>query len=77
MSYIQSYINQCCFTNEIPDQNFINFMNVVELKVKNKIDFYLLDLPDEMYRDMFDEGYTSEQVANLVIKNFLTYQRFS
>jgi len=53
-----------------PDPDFCIWINEVESQVFNKITYYLLDLPDENYRMNFENGQSSTNMANIIIKNF-------
>ncbi len=52
-----------------PHHKFIRFMNKIEKKIRDEYGVGLLDLPDENYRIMYDEGYTVEEIVNIVINN--------
>ena len=52
------------------DTKFIKWMKNVEEIVEREIQCKLLDLPDELYRDSFDNGMTSEWMAKQVIESF-------
>lgn len=58
------------------DEKFCNWMDMVEKYVHNKINFYLLDLEDEMYRMHFEDGFTSREMSNIVIDNFNKAKKF-
>lgn len=66
-SYVDSYLSQCKLHNEKPDVKFIKFMNSVEKIVKSKIGVGLLDLPDELYRVMYDDNCSVKNVAEHVM----------
>lgn len=52
------------------DSKFYIWKTTVENIVYEKIGYTLDDLPDELYRDNFDNGSTAEYMAEKVIKNF-------
>lgn len=60
---------RCIKEKTVPDEDFLDFMDNVEKIVYDNINIYLLDLSDEDYYMYFDEGYTPEEVATIVIKN--------
>jgi hypothetical protein len=47
---------------------FMKWMNDIEDLVFNSLGLYLLDISDQNYMVMFEEGYTSKDVADYIIK---------
>ena len=68
-SYKNNYLRK---NNNIQDEDlkFLNWMDKIEVYVKEKINVYLLDLQDEMYRYNFESGMKYRQMAKLIIKNY-------
>ena len=54
----------------VGEDKFIDWMEEVEIIVIKSINFGLLDLPDELYRDNFDKKVTPLKMADNVIKNY-------
>jgi len=71
--YSTSYIHRCLLLKEKPDIGFANFMTLVDNKVFQEIGFYLEDLPDQMFMDMYQENFTVDQVANIVIDDYKNF----
>lgn len=67
-SYKEYFISKTKELNN-DDYEFINWMNLIEYIVENKLGLKLLDLPDEMYRVYFEDGITYEKMAKMVIDN--------
>lgn len=74
--YFMNYMRRFKRTEDI-DLKFAFFMRKVDRMVFDRIGYDLLDLPDEMYHDMFTKGYSHEQVANVVINNYNNYFVYS
>lgn len=69
--YIVRKINQNSkkkYTND--DIRFLIWMSLIEQKVYDKIQFTLDEIPDEPYRDMFDEELDYGTVAKNIINKF-------
>lgn len=58
--------------NELTFENikFYRWMDQVETKVFNKIQYYLMDLPDENYRINYENGMTTDEMSSIVLKNY-------
>lgn len=68
--YCEYYKSRCVKTNNEFDKNFYDFLNEIERRVKKELHIDLIDLPDDEYRLMFDDGYDSTYVAQKVIKEY-------
>lgn len=73
--YTQRYILHTNFTEGV-DLKFGIFMNKVSKYVYKKLKLDLLDLPDEMYHDMYSDKWSARDVSNLVVDNFLNPLKF-
>lgn len=51
------------------DNKFVKFMDNIEKRVYSRLKLYLLDLPDEDYHMFYKNGYTTKEIADLVIRN--------
>ena len=49
--------------------SFKNWMKSVDRRVFNKIGLHLTDLPDEDFYTSFENGFTVEEMSDLVIKD--------
>lgn len=52
---------------------FIKWIDEVENIVFDKTRLYLLEIQDELYIDHFDDGYTPQEMANIVIRDMLPF----
>lgn len=72
-------ISRYMYTNEWKkkiEKDFNNWMKDVNELVTNETNYCLLDLPDERYRDYFDEGFTPEKMTNTVTHNLKEFISF-
>ncbi len=75
MSYSQyvkeKYKHKCLSDSETTDLNyFCEWINHVEKKVFNNIKLNLLSLPDQPYRDFYDEKLSPDSAANIIINEW-------
>lgn len=49
--------------------SYKSWVNEVDSKVFKKLKLHLEDLPDELYRDNYDEGISTDEMAKFVIEN--------
>lgn len=70
MRYSHYYIQNCKNHQDIPNIKFAKWMDKIENIIHKKLNLTLLDLPDEMYYDMFENNYTFEAVANNILKEY-------
>lgn len=67
-SYSTSYIAHCKKNKVVSDTGFIAWINSVESQVYETLKFNLTDLPDESYFVNFEDGVSSKDMAEYVIK---------
>ena len=70
MSYSTNYINSCNNNNIMVDHGFVFWINRIENYVFATINQHLLDLPDEDYMANYENGTSSQDIANIVINNY-------
>lgn len=68
-TYSKYYISKCNKNQEMIDSDFIIWIDLVEMYVKSRTGFYLLDLSDEMYMLYFENGVDPMTICNMVIEN--------
>lgn len=71
MLYSTYYIDHCLKNNDVPDGKFIDWINKIESEVINKIHVNLLDLPDQMYMEFFENSKSIEYVSNIVVSDYI------
>lgn len=55
------------------DKKYLDWMDDVEYEVISNTSLYLLDLPDELYRDSFDFGISAHNMAMTVLQHLNEY----
>jgi hypothetical protein len=73
-SYTAHYKELCKKRGEVYDKKFSKFMDQVEELVYNETGVGLLDLPDQPYRVMYDDGYTVLAVKEVLIDEFNSFR---
>jgi len=60
------------FINWLPStkNKFRDWLLQVNKIVFNKINIELQDLPDELYRDIFDNGYSATYMSGIIIDHY-------
>jgi hypothetical protein len=53
------------------DIKYSDWMDQVEEIVYDRIKLQLLDLPDQMYMHYFENGYTTDEMADIVFEDLL------
>lgn len=59
---------QCTFTGQ--EIKFMHWMSKIEHQIVRTLGVTLLDLPDEAYMMMFEDGYTVDDVVEVIITDF-------
>lgn len=70
MLYSRYYIQKCSKNNIIIDVDFFDWINNVEYIVLNKINMYLLELPDEAYIINYEHGMSYIEMAKKIIYDY-------
>lgn len=50
-------------------QSYLSWLTKVDIKVFKTLQLHIEDLPDELYRDNYDENTTVDDMAKIVIDN--------
>lgn len=70
MKYSNYYKMKCISSNVEFDKNFAIWMNLIEKNVYNTINVLLIDLPDEDYMIMYENGYDYNKVSDIIITEY-------
>jgi hypothetical protein len=75
MKYSDYYIRRKIATSkeDAIDVPFIEWIDEVENKVRQKLGIALLDLPDEPFMFMYEQNITPIDASNKCVSNFIMY----
>lgn len=65
MQYSSYYLSK----KSEPNTKFVDWINNVEKNVLEKFGFNLLDIPDEDYMGIFESGYSSNEMVQIIQKS--------
>lgn len=74
-SYMQSkyQYSDLSFTTPVDFIKYCNWLQSIESFVYEQTGLRLLDLSDQLYRDMYDEGYRVEEMVSLVLEDVQSF----
>lgn len=70
MKYSTHYKRTCSKTKTKVNKKFITWIDRIEKSVNNTLKLDLLDLPDEPFMIMFEEGVKTKKVVEMMVQDY-------